>query len=784
MKGKCVLLCILFLWSSVSAQKFTISGYIQDADNGEKLIAANIYDFISGSGTTSNTYGFYSLTLERDSVDLQFSYIGYQTQRIKIYLKKDQEFNIDLSTTVSLEGVEIIAEKVSKIEEETQMSKVIVPVEQIKKIPALLGEVDVLKTLQLLPGVQSGGEGQTGLYVRGGSPDQNLVLLDGVPVYNVSHILGLFSVFNADALRNVTLTKGGFPARFGGRLSSVLEINMKEGNSKSFHGEGSLGIISSKLTLEGPIVKDKTSFLLSGRRTYLDVLAAPIIAYANRESDEKLKPRFYFYDLNAKINHKFNDKHRLYFSGYLGDDIFGTKVSDDEFSLNTGTKWGNIIAASRWNYKISNKMFSNVTLTFSNYDINFGIEQKTVLDTSESVFSLKYVSGIRDFGAKVDFDYIPNPNHYLKFGANVTHHTYTPGALVLEQSFDRIEQDTTFGTSPIASIESSAYVEDDLKIGPLKANVGLHFSAFKVRDQTYFSAQPRIGLNALIAPELAMKASFSTMTQYINLLTSEALTLPTDLWVPSTDKIVPQKSWQIAFGLAKTWNESFEISMEAYYKKMKNVLSYQEGASFLLGLDNNWENKVVQGLGEAYGLELFVQKKFGKTTGWLGYTLAWNHRTFDEINGGKTFPFKYDRRHDVSIVVSHQLKKRVSLSAAWIYGTGNAISLPEYQYLQQYQFNYDGQTYYYNYDIQAIGEKNKFRLTDTHRLDVNVEFTWGKKRWQHGLVIGAYNAYWHKNPYFAFVENDYDFNTGEVTRVFKEVSILPIVPAISYKFKF
>lgn len=779
----CLLPCLL------SAQKVTISGYIEDAGSGEKLISANVYEAKTGDGAVTNTYGFYSLTLTAapDSVDLYFSYIGYQSQQVRLPLNRSQTFNIALQSSIELGTVEVTADRVERIEERTQMSKIEIPVEQIKRIPALLGEVDVLKVLQLMPGVQSGGEGQNGLYVRGGSPDQNLILLDGVPVYNVSHVLGIFSVFNADAIKNVTLTKGGFPARFGGRLSSVLEINMKEGNLQEWHGEGAIGLISSKLTLEGPIQKGKTSFLISGRRTYLDLLAAPFLQ-ASAAPGEEVDLALYFYDLNAKIQHKFNEKHRLFLSAYTGADVLETTIGDETGAFTGGINWGNIISAARWNWEIGPKLFANTTLTYSRYNLGIIAAQElkptTDPETPGEKFSAKYVSGIEDLGGKIDFDYIPNPNHYLRFGLGVTHHTYRPGATSIRSEFEQeINLDTILGTSNAYSTEFFLYGEDDFSIGPLKINAGLHASGFSVDGELYTSLQPRLGLRWLLDKNWAFKAGFSTMAQYINLLSSEALTLPTDLWVPSTARIKPQQSWQAAVGVARTFRDEYEFSLEAYYKEMDNVISFKEGATFLFGLENDWQDKVTQGKGESYGLEVFMQKKVGRTTGWIGYTLSWNWRQFDEINSGERYPFRYDRRHDISVVVNHDFTPRIGMSFAWVYGTGNAITLNTYRF----QTVDRDEEYVYSNTIESGGKRNAFRMTDYHRLDFSIEFRKQKKNWERKWVVGVYNTYWHRNPYFMYADTrsvqqpDGSFKNE---RVFREVSLLPLIPSVSYQFKF
>ncbi|MCB0557590.1 MAG: TonB-dependent receptor [Lewinellaceae bacterium] len=789
MKHLFFLFFILLLCAPLArAQKYTISGYIRDANSGEPLISANVYDSRSGGGAVTNTYGFYSLTLPADSVSLSFSYIGYDASHRDLYLDKDISLNIGLAGAVQLSEVVVSATKNgARIEERTQMSQIDIPIAQIKKVPALLGEADVLKALQLLPGVQSGGEGQTGLYVRGGSPDQNLVLLDGVPVYNVSHLLGIFSVFNADAIKNVTLTKGGFPARYGGRLSSVLEINMKEGNLQEFHGEGAIGLISSKLSLEGPIVKDKTSFLISGRRTYADLIFAPIIN-ANEEPGTDLNVDLYFYDLNAKIQHKINDKHRLFLSGYFGSDVFANEFKEEDGRFKGGIDWGNVISALRWNWQLNNKLFANTTITYSRYKIDILAEFEDRFGEQTETYSAKYFSGIEDLAARVDFDFIPSPSHYIRFGASAINHRYEPGALALNAEFAEEQFDTLVGSQNAYSGEFALYLEDDMQFGALKANLGVHASGFTVDGKFYSSLQPRLGLRYLLDNNWSLKGSFATMTQYINLLTSESFSLPTDLWVPSTERIKPQQSWQAALGAARTLGADYEISLEGYYKKMHNVISYKEGASFLFGLENDWQDKVTQGDGESYGLELFLQKKSGRFSGWLGYTLSWNWRQFDEINSARRFPFRYDRRHDISLVLNYGLSEKVSFSAAWIYGTGNAVTLNTFRYPHDvYAGGFDN-PFVGNAEIESGGQKNAFRMTDYHRLDLSVQFNKKKRRWERTWVVGLYNAYYHRNPYYMTLDTErvFDPETGQFyeKRRFREVSILPIIPSVSYQFKF
>jgi len=777
----------LFLFFSISfiplySQNFTISGYVEDIETGEKLISAYIFDDISGKGTVTNTYGFFSLTLPKNNISLKGSFLGYEAIIKEFELDKDISISFKLKPSNQLDEIEITGEKVEKIEERTQMSRVEVPIKQIKTLPALFGEVDVLKILQLLPGVQSGTEGTSGLFVRGGSPDQNLVLLDNVPVYNVSHVVGIFSVFNADALKNVSITKGGFPARYGGRLSSILEINMKEGNMKKFHGSGSIGLITSKLMFEGPIVKDKASFIVSGRRTYIDLILKPFINSSSENGDQDLD--LHFYDFNAKANYIINDKNRIYLSLYSGRDVFGfgykysyQDQSNEEYG---GFNWGNNIFALRWNNQINSKLFLNTTLTYSNFKTQFFAEEISINNNKTQRFYAKYSSGIKDFAAKLDFDYIPSPNHYVKFGTSYINHTYSPGAYSIKTEGDTSPLDTTLGYKDTHSSEIDAYIEDDFSYGRFKANVGLHYSGFFTGEKFYNSVQPRLGTRYLFDNGIALKGSFATMKQYINLLTSESLSTPLDLWVPSTEKIAPQSSWQAAIGVAKTLGKGYEISLEGYYKEMKNVISYRPGSSFLDEApgETDWENKVVQGDGQSYGMELLLQKQKGKFSGWIAYTLSWNWRQFDEINAGEKYPFKYDRRHDFSIVGTYKLSDNIVLSGSWIFSTGNAVSIPIFKYPNR-PVNSGGWGGF-NEEIKSLGKKNSFRMSNTHRLDLSIEFHKKKKRWERAWVIGLYNAYFHKNPFFLI--SDYD--SEKEKNVFKEISLLPILPSISYQFKF
>ncbi len=786
-----------------SQKNVTISGYIDEAESGEKLIGCTVYDLKSGKGTVTNDYGWYSLTIPVDSIKIRVSYIGYGTQIYEDYLSFDIVKNFSLSDRM-LEEVEILSTKEEQVHQKTAMSTIDLSMEKVKALPALLGENDIMKTIQLLPGVQTGSEGTSGLYVRGGGPDQNLILLDGVPVYNASHLFGFFSVFNSDAINSTKLVKGGFPARYGGRLSSVIDIKMKEGNMKKFHGQGSIGLISSKLSLEGPIIKDKTSFIVSARRTYLDVIARPFVrayqrnqaAKGNGNEGSSNNGGYYFYDLNGKINHKISEKHRLYFSHYMGRDrafldaidnySYDTVVGVD--TINSQLGWGNVISALRWNYMPSNKMFINTTLRYSKYDflVAFGFNQTetTPSATRNSNFSYAYISNIEDWSGKIDVDWMPNPDHLVKFGVGDIYHTFTPG--VNQFQFLQTGQnalDTTFGSQLHYAHEISAYAEDDWKINSkLKGNGGLHFSSFFVGDKNYWSLQPRLSLRYLVDENSSLKIGYAKMAQFLHLLTNSGIGLPTDLWVPATQQIKPQFSDQIAIGYARTISNKIEFSLEGYYKTMENLIEYKDGASFF-DSETDWQDKVHIGRGWSYGGELLIEKKMGKTTGWIGYTLSWTNRQFDSINFGQTYPYRYDRRHDIGIALTHEFNENVNFGIVWVYGTGNAVTLGLESYssfnssmvenMNSFNLPYD------SYSVDHIENRNNYRMPAYHRLDVSInlkkEKKWGERTWSFGI----YNAYNRQNPFF--LEFTRDVNGSPQL---SQYSLFPLIPSFTYSFKF
>ncbi|MEL6132913.1 MAG: carboxypeptidase-like regulatory domain-containing protein, partial [Bacteroidota bacterium] len=773
---------VQLLCMSIYAQSSVISGYISDQSSGEKLINATIIETQSQKGAITNNYGFYSLKLPQGPISLRINYAGHEVQVFEFDLKADTLLNVAL-TLKSLDEVEIVASNIEREVDQTQMSKIDVPIEQIKSLPALGGEVDVVKVIQLLPGVQSGTEGSTGLYVRGGSPDQNLITLDGVPLYYVSHLGGFFSVFNADALSSVQLYKGGFPARYGGRLSSILDVRMKEGNLNEFHGEGNVSLIASKLSLEGPIVKGKSSFIISGRRTYIDLLTRPLTRLA---SGGEGSAGYYFYDLNGKVNYIFSDKDRLYGSFYLGRDVATINTnfsssgggSDYEEEFKFGLGWGNRLAAVRWNHLWRKNLFSNLTATYSQYQLRTNGDGRSEATSGDSVlvdeFGLDYRSRIRDWGLKFDFDYYPSPAHDIKFGVQSTYHKFVPSSLGITQASEGTSLDTTFASKIDTTLESGLYIEDNIKIGKrFSANIGLHLAHYyNFTDKLEsFSLQPRASARLAISDKVAIKASYVQMTQFIHLLTNSGVGLPIDLWVPATAKVPRQDAWQAAAGIsASLFDDQISLSVEGYYKEMRGLIAFKEGNNFFFGGLNSgtWESTVeTGGEGTAYGGEFLIQKKQGRTTGWIGYTLSWNYRRFDNINNGERFPFKYDRRHDISIVVVHKLKKNITLSGTWVFGTGNAINLPTggFATLQDPFFtpgvgSFGGSTLtnpFYRLQTQLGGfsgsgilyeeGRNGFRFEPYHRLDLGINFIkkkkWGERIWS----ISAYNAYSRLNPF-------------------------------------
>ncbi|MGG9962852.1 TonB-dependent receptor [Ferruginibacter sp. SUN106] len=776
-------LCVAAQEKRVSS-KYTISGYIRDSLNGETLIGASIAVQGITKGISSNQYGFYSITLEAGEYFFICSYIGYQPKIIAVKLDGDKQLNFNVLPKIALSQEVVVSSKKRDANvKNAQMGKFTLPIEQIKSIPAFLGEVDLLKTIQLLPGIRNAGEGSAGLYVRGGGPDQNLILLDDAPVYNTGHLFGFFSIFNSDAIKNVTLIKGGMPAQYGGRLSSVLDIAMKEGNNQKFQVEGGLGLIASRLSIQGPIKKDKASFIVSARRTYIDALTKPFIS----KTSQFYGSGYYFYDLNAKVNYRFSEKDRLYLSGYFGRDVFD--FVNGRQSLNVNIPWGNATGTLRWNHVFNNKLFGNTTAVYNDYNFAFKAAQNN--------FEIKLASGIRDVSLKQDFDLYPFTGHKIKFGGIFTYHKFTPSVVSGKQDsvvFKPNNAQTKFAN------EAAVYIQDDWEISDkVKINAGLRYSMFqqigaykiyKTDDngnrldstvykggqavKTYGGLEPRVTLRYALNDETSLKASVTRNLQYIHLVSNAGTTLPTDIWVPSTYKVKPQISYLYAAGLFKNFKDNmYETSLELYYKQMENQIEYKEG--YTPNTLEDTENFFAFGKGWSYGSELFINKTKGKLTGWIGYTLSWTWRKFAALNFGEKYPAKYDRRNDLSVVAMYELNKKWKLSAAFVYGSGNAATLPQRFYIVGGVLT------------QEYSRINEYRLPAYHRLDLSAILTPKKnikRKWKSEWVFSVYNAYSRQNPYFIYFDQSGSAYNGSLTIQAKQVSLFPIIPAVTWNFKF
>ena len=762
------------------------------------MIGAKIYIPSIQKGAVTNNYGFYSLTVPKGIYNVEFRMSGLDTETKEIDLNNDVRFDMEMgSKLLNIQEV-VVSAKADENVKSTKIGQLELDIEEIKTLPAFLGEVDIIKTIQLLPGVSSAAEGGQGFYVRGGGPDQNLVLLDEAVVYNAAHLFGFFSVFNADAVKSVNLIKGGMPANFGGRMSSVLEVSMDEGNKKKFGVKGGIGAISSRLTIQGPLKKDKGSFIVSARRTYLDVIMKAAIP----ENSPFAGSSYYFYDFNLKMNYTLSKKDKIFLSGYYGKDKFSFGNLDDNFQVDM--PWGNGIAALRWNHLFSSKLFMNVTATLTDYRFSF--------ISSQDEFRFALNSGITDLGGKIDFTYFPNTRHKIKFGLDYIYHTFTPFSVSAEND------DTVFDTGlaqKLFSHESAVYVLDEFDVNEyIRINAGVRYSMFQHvgpftryikgdisnPDSTinygkgdlikfYNGLEPRIALRWLLPDRSSIKAGYSYNYQYVHLTSMSAVSLPTDVWYPTTSLAQPQKGWQATIGYFRNFlNNKIETSIELYYKGMNNLIEYKEGALPSDNVNDNTDNLLTYGRGWSYGAEFFIKKSIGKFTGWIGYTWSKTERLFKEINNGDPFPAKYDRRHDLSIVASYKLGKRWIFSGAFIYATGNTLTLPTSWYVQDQQllFNY--------------GQRNSTRMAPYHRLDISA--TWYgkqykekldpatgetiqvKKKLKTNVAMSVYNVYNRANPYFLYVDNDGDFLAGNFDIKVKQVTLFPIIPSITWNFEF
>lgn len=780
----CILFFLLISFSAAAQNKYTISGYVKDSLNGETLIGATISVQGLTKGISSNLYGFYSITLDEGSYLLVCTFIGYRQKIFQINLTSDVKLNFEVLPKIQLsQEVVVSAKKRDANVKNAQMGKITLPIEQIKAIPAFLGEVDLLKTIQFLPGVRNAGEGSAGIYVRGGGPDQNLILLDDAPVYNTGHLFGFFSIFNADAIKNVTLIKGGMPAQYGGRLSSVLDVSMKEGNNQKFQVDGGIGLIASRLSIQGPIKKNKSSFIISARRTYIDAIAKPFISKTSQFNGSG----YYFYDLNAKANYIFSDKDRVYLSGYFGRDVFD--FANGKQSLKINIPWGNSTATLRWNHVFNNKLFGNTTAVYNDYNFSFNAIQND--------FELKLASGIRDISIKQDFDLYPYTGHKIKFGGIYTYHKFTPSVISGRQDstvFKPNNAQIKFGN------DAALYVQDDWEINEkINIHAGLRYSWFqqtgpyKIYEtdadgnrldstvfakgkavKTYGGLEPRFTLRYALNDETSIKGSVTRNLQYIHLVSNSGTTLPTDIWVPSTYKVKPQISWLYAAGLFKNFKDNmYETSVELYYKQMQNQIEYKEGYT-PTGLDDT-ENSFVFGKGWSYGAEFFVNKTKGRLTGWVGYTLSWTWRKFPQLNFGEKYPAKYDRRNDMSIVAIYELNKKWRFSSSFVFGTGNAVTLPQRFYIVG------------GILTQEYSRINEYRLPAYHRIDFAAILTPkknAKRKWKSEWVFSVYNTYNRKNPYFIYFDQTGNPFNGTLEIQAKQVSLFPVIPAITWNVKF
>jgi hypothetical protein len=759
--------------STVFAQnKFTVNGVVKDVQTGETLIGASIkLQEIAGSGTSSNSYGFYSLSAPAGNYHLVISYTGYQTLSKTVELRKNQRINIELSSGTTLNEV-VISGRPDKNQQITnpQMGLQAISITEIKNVPVLLGEKDVLKTLQLLPGIKSAGEGNSGFYVRGGASDQNLILLDEATVYNASHLLGFFSTFNSDAIKDVNLYKGNMPAQYGGRLASVVDIKMNDGNQKEYTAEGGIGLIASRLKVEGPIVKDRGSFMISGRRTYADV-------FLGLSSDSTLKQSsLYFYDLNLKANYRLDDKNTVYLSGYTGKDALGL---GNTFNLN----WGNQTGTLRLNHLFSDKLFSNTTLIYSNY--NYAIQN------SNNNQDFKVTSKIRDYEFKEDFQYFASDQHVIRFGLDAVHHTISPGKITSSAT-------SSINTKTIEDrygAEFSAYISDEWRASNrLNVVYGIRLNTFSLLGpgtfntynadatikstatygsgkvvKTYINPEPRVSASYRLDSASSLKASYSRNTQNLHLLSNSTSSLPTDLWIMSSNNVKTEIADQEALGYYRNFKDGvYEFSSEIYYKSMQNQIDYKNAAE--LRANDNVESQLLYGTGRAYGIEFFLKKKTGIFTGWLGYTLSRTERKFDGINNGGYFPSKQDRTHDISAVGIYKLNKRWTFSGTFVYSTGNAITFPSGKY------SLNGETTY------LYSERNGYRMPAYHRLDIGATLE-GKPhpKFHSSWTFGLYNAYNRENAYVIEFKDD-PANPGKTQA--EQTALFGIIPSVTWNFKF
>ena len=786
----------------------TVSGYITDRNSGETLIGAGVLveetTRKTPTGAVTNAYGYYTLTIPRGKVILQYSYVGYESVGMELDLQRDTTVNIVLNPSAQIKEATVVAQKDAGIQS-TYLGAIDIPLVHIQRTPVVFGEADVLKAIQLMPGVQGGNEGFTGLYVRGGGPDENLILLDGVPIYNVDHMLGILSVFQTEAVKKVTLYKGSFPARYGGRVSSIVDIRTNDGNMKETHGSIGLGALTEKFHLEGPIIKDKLSYSLSARGLHT-VFFDPIIRYAGKkftDEGEEIYANYFFYDLNGKITWRLSDSDRFFLASYNGRDQMNVKYEDDGSyygetegfnRTKMGLGWGNNVVSLRWNHVFSSQLFANTTVAYNRYRMSMYSSmwsQGTNYDGTRYRydFDIDYLSGIRDWSGKVDFDYVPSPRHLVKFGAEYLHHTFLPQTLTAvtysEEGNDKNNTNDTYGnTTPYKGHDMSLYVEDDFSVTDrLTFNPGLHFSLFNTDGKSYWSLQPRVSAKYAWDGGWSLKAGYARMAQYVHLLSSAQISLPVDLWVPITKDIKPVTSDQFSTGIYYDGIKGWEFSVEGYYKSMHNILEYKDG-TVMIATNTGWETKVEMGEGRAMGLEFFVQKTAGPLTGWIAYTLAKSDRQFldGSINLGERFPYKYDRRHNFNINANWQVTPNIDLSATFVFATGGTTTLP----VRKTAILPPGSDWVQSADY--VEHRNNYRLPASHHLNVGANFHRKKRHGERIWTLGVYNVYNQMNPNLVLVHYETKRKTPEsepvTSLVMEKVTILPIIPSVSYTYQF
>lgn len=787
-----IFLSLFVLFTNGYSQKISISGYVKNAASGEVIAGATVTTADYLNYAISNSYGYYILTLNlsEDSVKLQASFVGFSPSSISVIPYQNLKVDFALINSNILDEVIVSAEKTTTYEKRKEMSVVTIPISKVAAMPSLGGESDVLKSLQLMPGIQSGNEASSGLYVRGGSPDQNLMVIDDVPVYYVNHLGGFVSTFNSDAINSIKLVKGGFPAHYGSRLSSVVDIKMKEGNMKEFHGNAMIGMLASKIMIEGPIKKDTTSYMISLRRFMYDLITRPL---TRATSFNGTSIGYNFYDLNAKINHIISPKDRLYLSFYSGGDKILSRQKTQTDLNKMILEWGNILGSFRWNHLYGDKLFSNLTLYSTRYRLANDFSNTFTRNNIKEKTSASYWSGIVDLSLKADFDYYVNQNYKIKFGGTSIFHHFNPNTTAYHSVENSATVDTSFGSKKQNGFENAVYLENEISIGSrLYTNLGFRVTNYQIPNRNYFSFEPRFLTTFMITENTLLKTSYSSMNQYIHLLTGSSPNMQNDIWVPVTDDVAPSLSKQYAIGLEKTFrNGMYEISLEGYYKTMNNLITYKDGVATLSSA-SDWQTQVeTNGKGKSYGLEFLLQKTKGSATGWIAYTYSKTTRQFENKNNGKPYPFKYDRTHDISIVYLQKIKRNIQFSATWVYGTGNPFTLAvgKYKMMPEVINELINESNYLIYG-QVYNDLNSYRMRAYHKLDVGINFNKTVKRGERTWSINIYNLYNRQNPYYYFLDTTYQFDQQgriipEATKtVLKQQSYFPIIPSFSYSLKF